>query len=192
MTGSDTNNHSVRLEPCRGDVPRAFYAQLGPILLYFALLVVGGLVSATVSVLDGESPSNIGLIMVVMGAVFVASFIVSLRANAKVGPVTLTFNAETVSSKSDAAEVTLRWDAVTKVVERAGVLLLQGNNIRFVLPIYRLDAQTLSAIDANVSRYGLRETAKRDRRKGWLRIVLLWALLLIMFTFVYHLIAPSP
>jgi hypothetical protein len=172
------------------DVFRALYAQMGLALPYMALLWTAALWSAISSLAAGEQLFGFSGFMAAMGSFVIATLGISALRAPKAPPWTIRITDQSIAASRPSGEVKLNWAALTRIEERAGMLLLFAGRMIISLPLYRMSEVQVASVRARLSANPISKAAQQSK-KG--RRLLLWVLLILMFVAVYNLFgSPSP
>jgi hypothetical protein len=173
-----------------GDAFRGLYAGMGAGLIFFLLIWLAALAMAVPALLRGEEVHVAVGIFAVMGLFLVVLLASSaLRAlGRKSWLVRITDHS--IAARRESGEITLNWAAIERVNERAGIMILVAGRLAIALPLYRMSEVQVAAIRARLAASGVEERAKKQKRAGVFKLVVLWILLVLMFVALYNLMSP--
>jgi hypothetical protein len=171
------------------DAFRGLYASMGPALYFFLLIWLGALGSTLAGLWASEELNLAPALFAVVGTAMLLAFVLAaLRARGRSWTIRITDQA--IGARRDAGELTLNWAAIDRVNERAGMMVLSAARLGIVLPIHRMSEVQVAAIRERLRATGGEERAKKNTRKKLWRLVVLWALLILMFVAIYNLMSP--
>jgi hypothetical protein len=171
------------------DTFRSLYAMMGGGAV-FLLLFWGMAVFTTLqALLTGQALNDMASIVALAGVGGVVALAVSaVRGRGKRWTVRITDQSLTMLQET--GEVSLRWAAITRLNERAGMLVMFADRIGLALPLYRMSEVQVASIRARLEAGGGTARAKKSRRTRS-GLLVLWALLVLAFVVIWNLFNQS-